>query len=393
LGFANNQQIEQGETGFTYLGGDVTCGGCPHDVHVSAFVRHDGEPGTCSFCGRSATVLDLHRLFVEMGKRIRPEFLPSSISPEVPGREWEIDALSASSVELLDMLDLPLGEGALADAFVGAFENDWIAVGVWAGTPEEWLSEGWDRFVQVVKRESRFVFLHPATAAPPYRSADIDPTQMLDRLGDALKRCGAIIPFPAGQPIFRARKHAPSEVLTTPEDLGSPNADIAGAQRMSPPGIPFFYSACEERTALAEVRGIDGECATDAQWVTDRETHIVDLARLAEVPSIFDLSRAALRPELRFLRRFAQEISKPIRAHDNPAVDYVPTQIVAEYIRRCVKTDFDEPVEGIMYPSAVVSGGTNLAFFEGPTGQVPLRLVGPIRRFVAGAMRTDWSLL
>jgi hypothetical protein len=163
---------------------------------------------------------------------------------------------------------------------------------------------------------------------------------------------------------------------------------------MSPPGIPYFYGATDERTALAELRGLDGEVATVAFWMTRRDTFIVDLARLPEVPSIFDHEQAALRSERRFLHGFAREISKPMRAHDNPAVDYVPTQVVAEYIRHCVQNGFGELVEGIMYPSAVLPGGTNLVFFVGnaeTTVHAPLlSMIGPPIRYEAVEMSTRW---
>jgi hypothetical protein len=158
---------------------------------------------------------------------------------------------------------------------------------------------------------------------------------------------------------------------------------------MSPPGIAFFYAAADEKTALAELRGLDGEIATVAQWVTSRHTHVLDLVRLREVPSIFDREHAGLRPELRFLHRFSDEISKPVRAHDNPHVDYVPTQIVAEYVRHCV-TKFDEPVEGMIYSSAVEPGRSNIVFFVGQEQDL-LTMMPPPRTFEATSIRTDWK--
>jgi hypothetical protein len=166
---------------------------------------------------------------------------------------------------------------------------------------------------------------------------------------------------------------------------------------MSPPGIAFFYAAFDEATALAELRGLDGEFATVAQWVTCRPTYIVDFARLPQVPSIFNRERAYLRPPIRFLHSFVREISKPVRAHDDPSVDYVPTQVVAEYIRHCIRSCGGEPVEGIMYPSAVRPGGTNLVFFPPPPEAAgesdPLVVMcGSPRRFEAVRTSTEWRV-
>lgn len=68
------------------------------------------------------------------------------------------------------------------------------------------------------------------------------------------------------------------------DDRTSPPLDKATAQRMSPPGISYFYGAADVDTALAERRELDGEVATVAQWIMARHSFVVDLARLPEVP-------------------------------------------------------------------------------------------------------------
>jgi hypothetical protein len=164
---------------------------------------------------------------------------------------------------------------------------------------------------------------------------------------------------------------------------------------MSPPGISFFYAACDEPTALAELRGVDGEIATTADWLTRRDCFIVDLAQIPRLPSIFDEVLSHMRPTIRFLGRFVQEISRPVRAHDDPAVDYVPTQVVAEYIRHCVTSDDGEPIEGIKYPSAAKPGGTNVVLFPRPddgTGRPTLLSVqGSPRRHECVSTSAQWG--
>ena len=46
------------------------------------------------------------------------------------------------------------------------------------------------------------------------------------------------------------------------------------------------------------------------------------------------------------------EISKPIQRDDRPHIDYVPTQVVTEFIRSRPATG-DVPIDGIKYLSAV----------------------------------------
>jgi RES domain len=145
--------------------------------------------------------------------------------------------------------------------------------------------------------------------------------------------------FPVGSKHLDGRKHARDKRLDSEEALGAPPPEHATSQRMSPPGISFFYAALDQETCLAELRGVDGEMATVARWVTQRPCWVVNLDFVPDLPSIFDPDGAPLRSSIIFLQSFTEEIRHPVRAHDNPAVDYVPTQAVAEYIRHVLKSD------------------------------------------------------
>ena len=256
------------------------------------FVEASGDEGECDFCSSpDSQAVGLRDLFVEMHECIRHEYMPASISDDIPGPEWELDPTSLSSTELLSEFDDPLGEGELAETFCRAFDDDWILVGAMFGTHEDHLRWGWEGFVETVKSSSRSVFLHPA-AGRTHEITEINTADMLDRLAQVIKNCGALILFPKGQPILRGRKHHPDAVLKSKDDLGAPPAGITPGQRMNPPGIPFFYGAHGERTALAELRGLDGEVATVASWRTVRDSYIVDLAEIDPgLTSLADLDR------------------------------------------------------------------------------------------------------
>jgi len=68
---------------------------------------------------------------------------------------------------------------------------------------------------------------------------------------------------------------------------------------MSPAGIAHFYGAFDAETAIAEVW--DGpragrEVVTVGKFTNPTTLPVVDLARLPEVPSLFDAERRHLRP-------------------------------------------------------------------------------------------------
>lgn len=100
--------------------------------------------------------------------------------------------------------------------------------------------------------------------------------------------------------------------------------------------------------------------------LTARELRYLDLAELPEVPSIFDMSARMERPWLFFLHRFAQEIAKPVKA-DAGDIDYVPTQVLTEYVRHVLGGP-DDPVLGIRYGSAVHPDGVCWVVFVDASG-------------------------
>jgi hypothetical protein len=393
VGYWKDRQIEGEENGFGYSGNQRVCACCQKDESLMRFVESEGEAGICDFCSSSESrIVELRALFVEMSECIRREYVPAYMSGDIPGGDWDFYPPTVPSSDLLIALGDPLGEGELAHAFMEAFWDDWIPVGGMFGTQEDHLRWGWESFVRTIKGSSRFVFLHPA-AERFHEIMEISTADMLDQLATVITNCGAIVPLPQGQLIFRGRKHSPTASLISADELGAPPTSLAPGQRMNPPGIPFFYGAHDEATVLAELRGIDGEFATVAGWVTVRDSYIVDLTSLIPVPSLFDRKPYAPRSEMKFLHSFAEEISKPMRAHDNPEVDYVPTQIVAEFIRHCVHPPgSSEPVEGLRYGSAIRDGGVNLVLFADELNKTSLlEILGTPRVYEAVSVATDWK--
>lgn len=376
--------------GVVYLRFESVCGRCVSDESLVSFIEGRLEDGTCDFCAKSGLVAPVSDLFVHMSECLRPEIVPGHRSDDYPvsGMNMEVDFLTPE--EILDRYDQPLCHARLIETFLESFDDVWLPRHIMSDSPDEALQWSWEYFVDILKRSSRFVFLHPSSEF--LRDRELAPTEMLDEIGEIICNCDALIPYPAGQSVFRARKHHRDFRLATPEELGPPPADVVGAQRMNPPGIPFFYGAQDEETALAESRGLDGEVATVARWVTARQSNIIDLARFKETPSIFDPMDAHLRPKFRFLRHFGREIAKPLRSYDNPLVDYVPTQVVAEYFRYCVRSALGDSVEGLMYESAVMPGRANIVFFPETYGAKPLlRFDGAPVRYEATKVSTLWE--
>src|SRR5690606_23688712 len=126
---------------------------------------------------------------------------------------------------------------------------------------------------------------------------------------------------------------------------------------MSPPGIVMLYASDESETALHEVAKESGWYSV-GRFVMRRVTIMLDLTAVPEVPSIFEEIPETIEFNPRvvypFLRHFSESIAKPVRTEDAP-LEYVPSQIITEYVRSQTRHK-GKPIDGIIYPSSVRPG-------------------------------------
>jgi hypothetical protein len=134
---------------------------------------------------------------------------------------------------------------------------------------------------------------------------------------------------------------------------------------MSPAGIVMTYVSEDAKTALDETADEPGTYAI-GRFRTLRDITILDLAQLPPVPSLFteipDMLGHDPREALKFLRLLAEDISRPIARDDRLHIEYVPTQVVTEFLRSAKLPD-KRWLDGIRYRSSRRSGGTSLVLF------------------------------
>src|SRR5690606_13070626 len=125
--------------------------------------------------------------------------------------------------------------------------------------------------------------------------------------------------------------------------------------RMSPPGVSAMYASFDSATALAEMPLPTRE---DRVWVgvfrTTRDAILVDLSRMPALPGRFAFDGRADRPMVEFLKHVARESAKPVARDDGAHIEYVPTQIFAEYVRHEIPE-----AKGIAFPSVQRTRGVN----------------------------------
>ena len=148
------------------------------------------------------------------------------------------------------------------------------------------------------------------------------------------------------------------------QEIGPPPAAAAVAGRMNARGISTFYGATDREVALSEVRPFVGSRVVTAKFDLLRPISLLDLEALSEVSasgSLFDDNHRYQMAKANFLQSLSQKMTAPVLP-DAEIFEYLPTQVIAEYLASQVKPELD----GILYPSAQTRNGKNnvVLFYE-----------------------------
>ncbi|WFR67673.1 RES domain-containing protein [Curtobacterium flaccumfaciens] len=251
----------------------------------------------------------------------RPETAPTP--SDLEETDWAVGYLSQWAFETRFIETIgPLISGAITVDEASTFG---------AAVSADGLSHERETFESTVKHESRFVFM--GSDGP---SADVQ--DFLRKLGQlASDESGLVSYLLPEHPLYRARTvdySWPNEATlpTSGAALGPAPADLAAANRMSPAGIPMFYVAEDEATALNEVAAFSvAQHAVVGAFYPTRPLRMLDLRTATAFASPFDEEHLDLRILLLFLDEFRQTISRPIVPDGRQHIDYVPTRVVAEF--------------------------------------------------------------
>ncbi len=145
------------------------------------------------------------------------------------------------------------------------------------------------------------------------------------------------------------------------KDMEAPPYDKAREGRANPKGIPYLYLACEDRTAIAEVRPYLEKHVTVATFKLTKELKLVDVSK---EPLTFDLAvRIGNMEEISTENRekliwayINTSFSIPIASEDNHC-DYIPTQYLSELFK-------NKKYDGVIYRSAIRQDGCNVVLFD-----------------------------
>lgn len=319
------------------------CNNCFNSETLKDFIKINGEPGHCDFCGNDSQYCiepsKLEGLFLPLVSLYEEivNFMPMHDLKENKG-EFLYEKLSAEwdvfcSHDIDKHNELLEEMGFSTNQLVESEDEYW-------GDDLEYnadLKKRWDAFREEIRHQNRF-----------------SPEHTLKLLEELLPYVINVVR--AKEPFYRAR--ACKGPKLSPDDVGSPLPSQASHGRGNPEGISYLYLASDEDTALSEVKPYLGKNVTIGKFIIPKDLSVIDLRN----PCIADPFKYGdklkhLVENMLLLRIVGNELSKPIQAEES-RLDYLPLQYLCELVK---KNGYD----GVIYKSSV-SDGHNLLLFSPP---------------------------
>jgi len=370
MGFWKQRQIEELGRGYYSVSKHV-CDQCVTDSFLQAVVRTNAENRKCDYCSRQEDNLiaaPLESILDEIVSAVKADWSdPDNEGIVFDSREGGYQVELLSKEELFDEIEWPTENEQLMDDIVNAMVDDnWCERSDSSYELAAARKTGWERFASTVKYKTRYVFYREIATSPIHLDSGIPAHQRLQFFEETLQTVDLRKTFCAGQAFHRVRLHGTNEFPNTSETLGPPPLDKTRTNRMSASGIPVFYGALDAETALEEARihaSAGQPMGTGSTFRLLRPISVLDFTALPEMPSAYDKARREMRIELMFLYHFVTELSKRIDMDGREHTEYVPTQILTEYIRHFHKLDSGDSVMGLIYPSSMQTGGKSIVLF------------------------------
>jgi hypothetical protein len=337
---------------------------------LKSFIENNAEKTECSYCGTTSDnpiAAHMDEVIDLIVRSIRADWTdPANVLP-YESAEGGYQGTVYDTDELFDYLcgGVPSSnESVIEEILESIGDQIWCKRRYFSLDRNQELEIGWEEFCGLVKHHTRFMFFSsPQINEESHFREGIHPSEMLDQLGSIVMELELTKLLPVGTTFVRARCHEKGLAFSAASDLGPPPHANTLANRMSPAGIPMFYGAIDEPTALAETRSPGDEAASIGVFETLLELKVLDLTDPPDMPSVFDEARSYMIPSLEFLEEFVDDIAKPIQKDGREHTEYVPTQIVTEYFRHKYRGSDNNGVQGILYPSAKLEGGRNCVLF------------------------------
>jgi hypothetical protein len=367
------------------------CFRCIGDPYLKDEVEKIGAATQCSYCRQSGPGLGLEELAEQIHGILEQSFYQTSTEPQ-DGVEWALykeGDWERAGDPIADVIaDIAgLDEDVVNDVREHLYdwygndpsddigEDPYDENAQYAEKPaySAGLDESWASFCREITSRARFFSRQAANILDEIFGGI---TTLKTRKGQSVIK--TVEPGAEDGFFFRARI-APTfrdleVILKDPvRELGPPRSSIAKSGRMNPVGVSVFYGARDIHTCIAEIRAPVGAYVVSGQFEVMRPLRLLDFEALMDIAtagSYFDPEFKHSRDKAEFLKRLAEEMSRPVMPADE-LLQYLPTQAVAEWLSE----RFDPKLDGIIFHSSQTGGeGRNVVLLHHASRVEPYEL-------------------
>jgi len=361
------------------------CINCFNNDHIINFILENGNIGKCDYCESE----EIETVETEIiGNYIREKLKLAYENVEDSGIYW--DSELKEYIEGEDIFEiLAFNEGIfsekivdkdnqrkLIDDFMTDSGPNWHDISQGAddyfdngaallvlknkyfGVESNRFISNWDRFKYQCKHYGRYFDFGFEVETRESLLGTLSKILSHEELKSELKK---------GNQIWRARVLSEDDKFSFDElpkkmqkEIGPPPNQNVKNNRMSPAGISYTYVSEKPETCIIEVRPNYGSEMLVGKFEIIKDLKLLDLTLIPyyRVKSIFNPEYDHdMRWAANFLEQFINDITKPCMK-DDAILDYVPTQLLAEYIRK-------EGYDGIKFYSSL-NDNINYTLFFGP---------------------------
>ncbi|WP_321344476.1 HEPN-associated N-terminal domain-containing protein [uncultured Draconibacterium sp.] len=343
-----------------------------NDYAIKEYIKKNGVKEVCDWTEEESTCILMSDLVEFIDKRIQTDY----VEPYYAGAGYDKEEtfyedrfpglFVQSSLEVLTdhLVDTPFEIlKYIADRLS---EEYWTRKELYEPLQGELDAQNWEKFKYLIKHKVRFMFFNESEKheTPSYESYS-DPYTILKKFRDAIFTHELIVEIEANKlDIYRARMHKRQKRQLNFTELGPPPEEIAQANRLSPAGITMFYGALEEETAIIEVLDINKPdyFITTGRFSNLKALRLIDFTQLNWI-SIFDEANEKKRETYVLLSQFLEDLTKPISNDGSQHIEYIPTQVVTEYLKSSFNSDLNQEIHGLIFPSTKRKGHENVVLF------------------------------
>lgn len=331
------------------------------DTAIKKYIKSHSNLGTCDYChdNRVRRVIALNDL---------SEFMTEAI-----GRYYDDAAnwLGYDSAEggylgstfdtydiLFNELELDIDDPKLQDdLYYSMPDTVWCHQDPYGLSQSEEMDFDWKYFKNVVKHKARYSFFYIKKVKDEgFAEYTVNISDILTEIAGLISKYKLITTLSGGEVFYRCRQHNVKDEVAEARDIAAPpTANAIYSNRMSPAGISMFYAGFDTDTSVLET--VDSTDVTNPYYTVGRFSSnnnimVVDFSKLPVRPSIFDTDKQDDYHPITFLRKLVADLSQPVAKDGREHIEYVPTQIITEYIRYILSRKPKHKVGGIVYPSA-----------------------------------------